>query len=162
MMIARAFSKFHNIAGRLSKKYIVTAQKIVYQIWYVRHYRASNPVKSGIFKNVNKMFFCADFLNDNFLLNSGPISHRHLLHPLTGGPSDHHGRWHQAHRQGRPGGQRGGLDDLGQRLGRSHDIRSDPDGKSPGEFTLSHHHHPPFHLWLTSRATWAYVQQAVG
>lgn len=51
----------------------------------------------------------------------------------SGGPSSHHWRWHQAHRQGRHDGQRGGLDDLGQRLGRSHDISSDADRQSPGE-----------------------------
>lgn len=58
---------------------------------------------------------------------------------FSGGPPDHNRRWHQAHRQGRPGGQRGGLDDLGQRLGRRHDLSSDADGESPGEYTLGLH-----------------------
>lgn len=54
----------------------------------------------------------------------------------SGGPSDHHRRWHQACRQGWRSSQRGGLDDLGQRLGRSHDISSDTNRKSPGEFII--------------------------
>lgn len=54
----------------------------------------------------------------------------------SGGPSDHHRRWHQACWQGWRSSQRGGLDDLGQRLGRSHDIGSDTNRKSPGEFII--------------------------
>lgn len=73
-----------------------------------------------------------------------------VLFSKSGGPSCHHRRWHQAHRQGRHDGQRGGLDDLGQRLGRSHDIGSDTDGAGPGESRLSH---LSLHLWVTRRVT---------
>lgn len=58
----------------------------------------------------------------------------------SGGPSSDHWWWHQTHRQRWHEGQRGGLDDLGQRLGRSHDIGSDADRKSPGESTHSTRH----------------------
>ena len=55
-----------------------------------------------------------------------------LLSPAGGPPRDHR-RWRQAGGQGGPGGQRGGLDDLGQRLGRGHDLRADAHRQSSGE-----------------------------